>query len=85
MHKKKSIYISLIVLFTCFLAQGSVAQEVEITLESVQTSSTPIFVTGHEGDMTQIAGFQYEQNILINGVQIGTSSGTTTLIDPPMD
>ncbi|MCP8323170.1 MAG: hypothetical protein L6N96_03205 [Candidatus Methylarchaceae archaeon HK02M2] len=61
------------------------AQEVEIELQAVGESSTPIFVPGHEGDITQIAGFQYEQDILIGSDVIGTSSGTITLLSPPLN
>ena len=85
MLKKISIYICFIALVTCFFAHGSMAQAAEIEVDIVETSSTPIFVSGHEGDMSQIAGYQFEQNILVGGVVIGTSSGTVTLLAPPFD
>jgi hypothetical protein len=83
MFKKTSIYICFVVLFTCFLVQGSMAQDVVITLEAVQTApSEPVLI---DGDPTQIAGFKFVQDILLDGIPIGTASGTTLLSDPPLN
>lgn len=77
--------ICLAVLFTCCLAQVSMAQEFEFELVHVTKSFAPVFPTGSEGDLRQIQGFLIGDDVLLGGVVIGESSGRVDLLAPPLD
>ncbi len=85
MLKKMSVHICFVVLFTCLLAQGSMAQEVEFELVHVTKSLTPVFPSGSEGDLSQIQGFRFEEDVLFGDFLIGESNGGVDLLEPPLD
>ena len=86
MVMKKTIYVFVIALFTLFLSQGVMAQDlIPIELDQKSTSMVPLFMQGHENDPAWIEGFQFGSDLLLEGTKIGTYSGQVMLSEPPMD
>ena len=61
------------------------AGEEQYILDKTFTSITPVFMSGHEGDMNWVEGFTFAGEVLLNGASIGTVSGEATLWNPPMN
>jgi hypothetical protein len=79
------IYFFIIALCTIFSVQVANALEGTFPVELNMTSVTPVFIQGHEGDMTQVQGFDLEAEYLLDDFVIATTSLTATDIDPPVD
>ena len=83
MIRKASVCLCMICL-SVFLVQGVMA-DTEYVLEKIFTSMTPVYMNGHEGDAEWIEGFDFECDILLEGDKIGTASGRSRLINPPVN
>jgi len=83
MIKKGVVYVCVTFLLTFFLVQGVMAQD-EYVLEHTVTSMTPVFMSGHEGDLMWIEGFNVTTDVFLDGSKVGTTSIQVTLLDPPM-
>lgn len=84
MIKKGVVYVCVTFLLTFFLVQGVMAQD-EYVLEHTFTSLTPVFMSGHDGDLNWIEGFNYTSDIFMEGSKVGTASGQLRILNPPMN
>ncbi len=85
MLKNIIIYVIGIVFLTFLFAQGAIAQGMTVQLVQNFTSLTPIFLNGHEGELTMISGLAYQSDLLYEGIPIGTASGEITALEPPFN
>lgn len=61
------------------------ANEVDVVFEKQFTSLVPIFAPGHTGDMNAITGFMFTADIFVGESQVGTATGKTLLVNPPLN
>ena len=82
---RKTMIYSFIILLGIFVCpqEGKALGEVEIVIEKSFTF-TPIFMSGHEGDLNWISGYNFTGDVLIDGNKVGTLSGTATVVNPPL-
>jgi hypothetical protein len=68
-------------LFLVLAAGVASAQEIELQLFSNVVSLETVFEEGHEGDITRIIGFNYEQDYLVGDqrIRIATETGEVRL------
>ena len=83
MYKKVAGYMFSILLFNLFSIQDLMAQQVVLVREFATV--TPIFMSGQEGNMEMIEGFELQGDILLDGNVVGTSSGRVLLLNPPVN
>jgi len=83
--RKKATYLLVVGICLFLFGTSSLAQEFKVQLQG--TSSTPIFMTGHEGDLNWITGINYTTDIywFESQTKIGTVSGSVMFIDPPLN
>ena len=78
----KRVFAFLFVLF--YICSAQAAGEAGYILQKDFTELTPVFLYGHEGDMSKINGFDYSGPITLNEVIVGTVYGYVGLWNPPL-
>ena len=84
MIRKTIIYFFIILLgiFVC-PQEGKALGEAEIVIEKNFTF-TPTFMSGHEGDLSWISGYNFIGDVLMDGNKVGTFSASATVLNPPL-
>lgn len=82
-QKKKTFLFCVLLLTLLMVPMGAVADD-EIQFEKTFTSFTPIFMSGHEGDMEWIEGFTGTGDIYLGAIKMGTVTFAATFINPPL-
>lgn len=84
MVKKIIIYFIIILLGTFICSQKAMALgETEIVVEKNFTF-TPIFMIGHEGELSWISGYNFIGDVLMDGNKVGTFTGSASIVNPPL-
>jgi len=85
MLRRGTIFLCSTLLLGLLIAPMAIgAGESEIVLEKSFTSMTPIFMSGHPGDLSWIEGYNLAGNITLGGSSVGTFTATVRLFNPPM-
>lgn len=85
MNRSAGIGLCIALAAALFSSPINAAGETEYILTKNFSSTTPIFMAGHEGDMDWVEGFNVSGAILLNGTPIGTVTGEAYLWNPPMN
>jgi hypothetical protein len=76
--------ILVVALWLVGIQQAGAVEVLDLVLQQENNVLTPVFMDGHEGDPNWIGGFSFVSDITLNGVKIGTYSGSLDLRDKPM-
>jgi hypothetical protein len=83
MSRKCASFILFVWILFLFIAGPAGAQEYYVQL--YETSSTPVFMNGHDGDWGWIVGVNIDMDIYWGGTKIGSATGNLTMMDPPVN
>lgn len=84
MFERKKIFLSCALLLALLMVPMGAAADDELQFNKTFMSFTPIFMSGHEGDMEGIEGFTGTGDIYLGATKLGTVTFSATFINPPM-
>ena len=82
--KKKRISLLYVLLIALLIFPMQAAADDQIQLDKTFTSFTPVFMSGHEGDLDWIEGFEGTGDIYMGAEKVGTLTATLTMLNPPV-
>lgn len=83
MFQRKKQFLLYALLIGLFIFPTGASADNEIQFDILFGSFTPIFMSGHEGDINWIEGFTGTGDIYLGDTMMGTLTATYTAINPP--